>query len=195
MSKTKKKMSKKELIQYRIEHPKTSILKNPRLRKIRKNLRNVIIYAVNEEIDRLFTLRLLYSKKRRESGLILPSRWKREVALQHRLMNLRSALDKSICLCHNSAGCVSGGQQVGGEEYNTNVNMIWDPRGERWICDWCFYLLYPSSPISKKNRKNIDPSVFHVPKLSAIKIHKRLKKLEKLRIPQKPRKVQKIYLK
>jgi len=182
MSKVKKRMSKKELIKYRIEHPKTSILKNPRLRKIRKNLRDIIIYAINEEIDRLIALRVLYIKKREESGLILPSRFKREVALQHKLMGLRSALRKSICLCYNSAGCVSGGQQVGGKEYNTNVNMIWDPKYERWICDWCFYLQYPSSPISKKNKKNIDPSVFHVPKLSAIEFHKSQRKLEKLSI-------------
>lgn len=181
MSKSKKKkMSKKELIQYRIEHPKTSILKNPRLRKIRKNLRDVIISAVNIEIDRLSALEKLYTEKRWKSGLMIPSRWKRECSLYNKSSELRRALKKSICLCDNSAGCVSGGQQVGTEKHNTQVDMIWDPCGEGWICDWCFYLLYPSSPISKKNKKNIDPSVFRVPKLSHIEFHKSQRKLEKL---------------
>ncbi|TXT65657.1 MAG: hypothetical protein BAJALOKI1v1_400006 [Promethearchaeota archaeon] len=89
-----------------IKPPRRFALKNPRLRKIRENLRTLILKAVFDEIDRLDKLEDLYYNKLHE---LVEKRvikmfgeatalWKRSVQLAHMRSELWHDLENSICV-------------------------------------------------------------------------------------------------
>jgi hypothetical protein len=139
-------MIQKKTVKERIQHPKTSKLKDPRLRRIRKNLRELLILVINDEIDRLSKLEDLYLNKLLKRKTFTASQWKRSEFLTHKAMELHRALYNSICICA-SGTCEStidlARQGIQVPEHFTNLDMIYDPIFKKWYCEKCFYLLHP----------------------------------------------------
>jgi len=78
---------------------KKVLIINPYLRILRKNLRVVLRFAIQDEIHRLNTLENLYRSKGLEKSLT-PSQWKREKQIS-KLKDILVCLERSSCItCH-----------------------------------------------------------------------------------------------
>ncbi len=83
----------------RLRPPHKIMIKHPRLRKLRDNLRRIIQLAVLDESNRLLSLSYLYSNKRRNFGQLTPSQIRRKVYLNKLRENLRFTFENSIGVC------------------------------------------------------------------------------------------------
>ncbi len=79
----------------KIKPVKKIIIKNPRLRAIRDNLRAIIKLAVIDEYKRLTGLNILYQEKEK----LTPSQEKRVILLHHKREYLITTFANSICAC------------------------------------------------------------------------------------------------
>ena len=120
---------------------KKVILKNPHLRNLRKNLRIVLRLAIQDEIRRLDRLEDLYINKRKQ----IPSQEKREIQisrLSDRLMHLEH---RSCITCHEPF-CAFHKDRVGkvirSDQRTTDLDMVWIPWYERWVCLDCYDYYY-----------------------------------------------------
>ncbi len=83
----------------KIRSVKKIIIKNPKIRTIRDNLRTVIKLAVIDEYERLKNLGNFYREKRRKSHKLTPSQEKRVILLHHKQEYLVTTFAHSICVC------------------------------------------------------------------------------------------------
>ncbi len=88
--------------------PRLIVLKDPKLRKIRTNLRTILKLAYYDESDRLSRLGDLY----REKDTLTPSQQKRESQLVRKNNALMTAYDRSILKCSLGAACNSYKEMV-----------------------------------------------------------------------------------
>ena len=117
---------------------KHSILKSSYLRNLRSQLRQIIVIATNNEINRLMEL----EKKRRS---VSSSHSNEEITIYRNRRGLQKALLSSICICANSAICVSlyefKSRGIVLPEFITDLDMVWDSNTENWFCVNCFNIL------------------------------------------------------
>ena len=102
-----------------MKHNKKIILKSERLRKIRYNLRRIIINCVYDEIEILRNFANMY-------GAILdltPEEEKEVYFLQGTKQELLSALNKSICVCNLCS--------------NDDRDMVYIELYDAWYCTKC----------------------------------------------------------
>ena len=95
------------------------IIHNKRLRRVRNNLRNIIIKAVYDEINRLSTITDLYGPMLD----LTPVEEKEVFFLEGTKHILSRALNKSICVCPL---CTSD-----------DKDMVYIPEHETWYCIEC----------------------------------------------------------
>ena len=105
-------------------------LKDPKLIRIRANLRKLFAEAVNSEIDRLDKLENLYENKDK----LTPSQEKRRFALHQKGMNLLSAWRDSILSC-SFGPCETFELKKTGTYLE---DKVWNPLQKRWICINCY---------------------------------------------------------
>jgi len=79
-------------------------LKDPKLRRIRKNLRDIIKLAAKKEIRRLHEIQGIYLKKWKSKT---PEERKKFSEYSRKGNKLMSALSDSIIQCSSGASCVS----------------------------------------------------------------------------------------
>jgi len=129
---------------------KKVILKYPHLRNLRKNLRTVLRLAIQDEIRRLSKLKRLYQEKRIQ-GKQVPSQRKREIQisrLSDKLMRLES---KSCITCHEvyceSHRKLFGDPKVRYDKRITDLDLVWIPWRERWVCLECYEKYYKDTTL------------------------------------------------
>ncbi|KKN15375.1 hypothetical protein LCGC14_0986710 [marine sediment metagenome] len=88
--------------------PRLIVLKDPKLRKARENLRTILKLAYYDERERLRNLNHLYFEK----DTLTPSQQKRDIQLGRMNNNLMTAFDNSILKCNLGAACNSYKEMV-----------------------------------------------------------------------------------
>lgn len=83
----------------KIKQTKKLIIRNPKLRTIRNNLRTLIKLAVLDEDKRLSKIRGLYSEKLRINGKLTASQYKRSCQIHEMREYLLTTYTNSICTC------------------------------------------------------------------------------------------------
>ncbi|MEE9377812.1 MAG: hypothetical protein V3V33_07220 [Candidatus Lokiarchaeia archaeon] len=114
--------------------PRRIVLKNPKLRKIRSSLREILRLAYYDYSEKLLDLRGLYNDKNMQKGLT-PSQDKRHTVLIREKAALDQAFAKSICICFNGAACHSYQEAVKDgaiepSERPIDLDMVWVPEPE-----------------------------------------------------------------
>jgi len=133
-------------------------LKNPAIRRIRKNFRDVIELAVKQESDRLFVRSREYRKKSRkttdsaEKGRLE----RKEDYFRRKSDRLDSLLSKSIIQCGLGGGCFSLSEATKHGRYPknipTNLDMAWMPSSGEWFCIKCCEILIEGYKLLRKER-------------------------------------------
>ena len=133
-------------------------LKDPALRRIRKNFRDVIELAVKQEVSRLYTKSREYRIKSRES--IDPTEKERLEQMEDKFMkkgsNLDSSLSDSIIQCGMNGGCASyieaTNHGLHPKNEPTNLDMAWMPSHNAWFCIKCSEILVEGDKMFRKER-------------------------------------------
>jgi len=117
-------------------------LKDPILRKIRKNLRDIIKLATKDRIKILID----EEHKLVEKNVISPEEKKREIELTRESDHLLELLHNSIIQCSSGAACDSH-QEAKKQGFNpkdrrTDLDMVWIPEYQKWFCTRCYDLYY-----------------------------------------------------
>lgn len=115
--------------------PRLIVLKDPKLRKIRENLRTILMLAYNDESKRLSQLTFLYLEK----NILTPSQEKRETQLIKMNNNLMRVYNNSILQCRLGAACNSYREAVENGaidpiERPVDLDMGWLPQYGSWYC-------------------------------------------------------------
>ncbi len=114
-------------------------LKDPKLIRIRKNLRDIIKFAARKEIRRLHVMQDKYLGK----GKPMPPEEAIMFTKYSRKGNkLMSALSDSIIQCSAGASCDSF-QEAKNHGFNpkdrpTDLDMVWIPYYQKWFCLKCY---------------------------------------------------------
>lgn len=133
-------------------------LKNPALRRIRKNLRDVIKLAVERESSRLYAISDEYRQKCRDST---DSTEKERLDQEERKFmkqgsKLRGLLSKSIIQCDLGAACSSLEEAIKHEfdrmDRPTDLDMVWCPYFKAWYCVPCSEELIAGAKILREER-------------------------------------------
>ena len=133
-------------------------LKNPALRRIRKNFRDIIKLAVKQEVSRLYTISEEYRKRSQEfTDPIEKERLERkDNKFMERVINLKRLLTKSIIQCGMSGGCSSYIEATDHgfypERAPTNLDMVWMPSYSTWFCTKCYEILVVGDKILREER-------------------------------------------
>ncbi|KKK50844.1 hypothetical protein LCGC14_3120950 [marine sediment metagenome] len=102
---------------------RTISIKDPRLQRIRNSLRYIILEAATEEISRMMNERREIVKKLQNNsenkGL-----YEKKLELIDKIDKLRTAWDKSICVC-----------PICGSRVN---DMTFNPASKSWYCVKCY---------------------------------------------------------
>ncbi len=113
-------------------------LKDPKLIKIRTNLRKLLKEAVRSEHLRLRKLGVLYRIKD-DNKKLTPSQWKREIAITQEGDELLSAMSDSLLQCSYGTGCMTFKKNGLSKDLATlSEDMVWNPIRRRWICINCY---------------------------------------------------------
>lgn len=133
-------------------------LKNPALRRIRKNFRDAIKFAVKQESSRLHAISWEYWKRSREATDPVKKEGleRKEAYFDRKGAELDNLLTKSIIKCGMSGGCSS---YIEATNYGlfpkktpTNLNMAWMPSHSAWFCTKCCEILIKGDKILKEER-------------------------------------------
>jgi len=133
-------------------------LKSPVLRRVRKNFRDVIKFAVKQELGRLYAISDEYRQNCRDST---NSAEKERLDQGERKFmklgsNLRHMLSKSIIQCDLGAGCSSLEKAVkhGFDPLDrpTDLDMAWCPYFKAWYCVPCTENLIGGAKILREER-------------------------------------------
>lgn len=133
-------------------------LKHPALRRIRKNFRDLIKVAVEQESSRLYAASREFRKRSQESTY--PAEKER---LEQEKRNFRSKnneldhlLSKSIIQCDLGAGCSSLEEAIkhGFDPMDrpTDLDMAWCPYFKAWYCFPCTENLIGGAKILREER-------------------------------------------
>ncbi|UCD02036.1 MAG: hypothetical protein JSV23_03155 [Promethearchaeota archaeon] len=119
------------------------ILRTPRMRRVRNNLRVILKLAVKSELNRLRHLESLYLHKKRRNGLT-PSQQKRYSQVKRKRSRLYFRYIESTLQCGGSSACYSF-QEAKKHGFNpqdrpTDLDLVWVPWLENWFCIKCFVL-------------------------------------------------------
>ncbi len=133
-------------------------LKDPSLRRIRKNFRDVIKFAVKQEASRLHAFSCEYRKRSR--GITDPVEKERlerkEGFLDRESTRLDSSLSESVIQCGLGGGCASYIEATDHglypEKAPTNLDMAWIPFLGAWFCTKCSENLIEGDKILRKER-------------------------------------------
>ena len=120
------------------KEPRLIVLKDPKLRKIRENLRLILKLAYLDESKRLSCLEDLYREKYIQIGLT-PSQQKRKSQLIRKNNYLMTAYNNSILHCYLGAACSSYEEAVENgtidpRERPIDLDMGWLPQYGSWYC-------------------------------------------------------------
>lgn len=115
--------------------PRLIVLKDPKLRKIRENLRTILKLAYDDESKRLSQLTFLYLEK----NILTPSQEKRETQLIKMNDKLYHTFKDSILQCSLGAACNSYKEAVengtiDAVERPIDLDMGWLPQYVAWFC-------------------------------------------------------------
>lgn len=125
--------------------PKLIAIKDPKLRKIRRNLRILIDQAVYAELDRLRQLIRLNREKIEKSTITLSQKEK-----DGELESYRSILHELsihwIGYCRRGIHCLS--KKDGLDLYD--LDKVWVPQEKSWLCEKCYEYFF------KPNQKRLD---------------------------------------
>ena len=129
---------------------KKIILKNPRLRTIRRNLRIVLKLAVSSELERLRHLRRIYCDKRH----LTPFQDKRETFLIKTSNALLARLSNSTCQCNLEERCISHRELVEKglvkpSERSPDLDVVWIPWHKEWVCMKCYDSYYKNATLDE----------------------------------------------
>ena len=133
-------------------------LKNPALRRIRKNFRDLIELAVKQESSRLHTISREYRKRSREvADPVEKERLEqKEGYLGRERDKLNSSLSKSIIQCKLGGGCASyieaTNHGLHPENSTTNLDIAWIPFHGAWFCTMCCENLIEGDKILRKEK-------------------------------------------
>ncbi len=133
-------------------------LKNPALRRIRRNFRDVIELAVKQEASRLYAISRVYRKRSRESKD--PAEKERLERKDDKFMDkgskLKELLSKSIIQCRSRGGCISYSEATKHGLYPkkvpTNLDMAWMPSYHAWFCTKCCVSLIEEDKLLRKEK-------------------------------------------
>lgn len=126
------------------------IIKNSKLRHIRKNLRTIIKLAINKELKRLSSLRDLYSN--RGYSNLTPSQRKRKRMLSRLGTDLLNARQDSVLFCSMATGCMSRQKDLSMKSLNClnlDLDKVWDPLDKFWICVKCYNYYFGTDELKK----------------------------------------------
>ena len=119
------------------------ILRTPRMRRVRNNLRILLKLAVKSELNRLSAHKHLYYNKKLMIGLTL-SQKRRYYQLQKESNKLSEYYNKSTLQCGGGAACYSLDKAIeeglDPRDRPTDLDLVWVPWLERWFCLKCFVL-------------------------------------------------------
>ncbi len=114
---------------------RTIIIENPCLRKVRSNLRKILLQTVSDKIDELEELE---DKLIDEKGLNDLDRKE----IRNRINKLLSLPTGSICRCGNGGSCFSSKKFVKEHPMEkmdfTNLDMAYIPEQGEWFCVECY---------------------------------------------------------
>ncbi len=114
------------------------ILKTPRLRQARNNLRIILKLAVKEKLHRLSKLKRLYLYKKH----LTPSQLQRKAFLSKGWNKLYHSFIRSTLQCNCGAACVSLDKAIeeglNPQDRPTDLDLVWVPWLEKWSCVECF---------------------------------------------------------
>lgn len=117
---------------------KIIIVKDLRLRKIRKNLRTLLRLALHTQYEKLRKLRSLHRNKR-ILGKQTPSQRRRQVALIKMIDNLLQADASSILGCSMGSACKAPeAKQLPHDIASLDKDMVWNPLSKNWVCIDCY---------------------------------------------------------
>ena len=126
---------------------KAIIIKDPKLRIVRENLRLLLKAAIDSRLSHLSHLEDLYRKKR-ISYKLTPSQWNREVSISKMINNLLHARANSILTCSEGSSCVLN--EAEGYNISLEKDMVWNPIFRRWICIGCYNYFYATDSAKKR---------------------------------------------
>ena len=115
-------------------------LRNPTLRQIRKNLRDIVKLAVKDKIRKLMD----EEHKLREKDILTPGEELRITELSRKSDRLYHLLSASIIQCSMGAACdlhQKAKKEIEGfdpRDRRTDLDMVWVPEDRKWYCTGCF---------------------------------------------------------
>lgn len=133
-------------------------LKNPALRAIRKNFRDVTELAVKRESSRLYTISEEYRKRSRESANPVEKERleRKDDKFMEKVIRLKRLLTKSIIQCGMGGGCSSYSEATKHGRYPknmpTNLDMAWMPSHNAWFCIKCCEILIEGDKMLRKEK-------------------------------------------
>ena len=133
-------------------------LKNPALRRIRENFRDIIELAVKQESNRLHAESRVYRERSRGSTNPIEKERleQKENKFRNRSNELDSSLSKSIIQCRLRGGCASyieaTDHGLHPENNPANLDMAWMPSHNAWFCTKCCENLIEGDKILRKER-------------------------------------------
>ena len=119
------------------------ILRTPRMKHVRSNLRIILKLAVKNELCRLAKVKRLYHDRLIKSHLT-PSQRKRHNHIGVKYRTLYHHYLESTLQCGGGAACYSF-QEAKKDRFNpqdrpTDLCLVWVPWLEKWFCVKCFVL-------------------------------------------------------
>lgn len=115
-------------------------IKDPTLRQIRKNLRDIVRLAVKDKIKKLQD----EGVELRRRGDLTSEEQKRRLELSRKSNQLRNSLSASIIQCSMGAACDAhekAKKEIKGfdpRDRRTDLDMVWVPEDRKWYCTGCF---------------------------------------------------------
>lgn len=134
-------------------------LKDPQLRRVRKNLRDIIKLAVKDKIRRLDEIAMNILRKGRP---MTPEEHKEFSKFSRKSDKLLNALSNSIIQCSSGAECDSfreaKEQGFNPKDRLTDLDMVWIPYYQKWFCLKCYEsTFFDSTYRSKSEDPYADP--------------------------------------
>ena len=133
-------------------------LKSPVLRRVRKNFRDVIKVAVEQESSRLYARSSDFRKRSQDSSNPVEEERleQKKKDFSSKSDELDRLLSKSIIQCDSGAGCSSLEEAVkhGFDRMDrpTDLDMVWCPYFNAWYCVPCTENLVAGAKILREER-------------------------------------------
>jgi hypothetical protein len=137
---------------------KQIVIKSPRLRNIKKELRTVLKLDIGRKIDELSgfkeTLRVLSNKKE-----LTPAQIEKEWVLSKEVQDILGFYDRSILRCSYGSLCKSTNRGERSDIVSLSLDMVWDPIYRNWHCLKCHDYYLGTEESKRLYKKNHDDEV------------------------------------